>query len=50
MAMTEENKKIYAELKEKYKDDAWAMDLIEARAKDPKADFEEVRVVFELLY
>lgn len=50
MAMTEENKKIYEELKEKYKDDPRALRIIEARAKDPKADFEEVKGVFELLY
>lgn len=50
MAMTEENKKIYEELKEKYKDDARALRIIEATTKDRNPDFEELKGVFELLY
>lgn len=50
MAMTEENKKIYEELKEKYKDDARAMDLIESAAKLDNPKFREVEAAFELLY
>lgn len=50
MAMTEKNKKIYEELKERYKDDAWAMELIEAAAKRRNPKFWEVEAAFELLY
>ena len=50
MAMTEENKKIYEELKEKYKDDPKAMELIEAAAKRRNPKLWEVKAAFELLY
>lgn len=50
MTMTERDKKIYEELKEKYKDDPWAMDLIEAAAKRDNPKFWEVKAAFELLY
>lgn len=50
MTMTERDKKIYEELKEKYKDDLRAMELIEAAAKLDNPKFWEVKVAFELLY
>lgn len=50
MTMTERDKKIYEELKEKYKDDPRAMELIEAAAKLDNPNFWEVKAAFELLY
>ena len=50
MAMTEQNNKIYEELKQQYKDDARAMDLIESAAKLDNPKFREVEAAFELLY
>lgn len=50
MAMTEEDKKIYEELLEEYKDDKGALEIIKTRAKDRNSKMEEVKAAFELLY
>ena len=47
MAMTEEDKKIYEELLEEYKDDKWALGIIEARAEYRKPDMKGLKEMFE---
>jgi len=50
MAMTEEDKKIYEELLEEYKDDKGALEIIEATAKDRNPNFKELKSVFPMFY